>query len=86
METSEKGKVASSELVYLHFQNMKNKIRFHKKKHTNNNIIKFHLDKFHGYKELIEQVSEIHLAYKKFWLATVHLISLNHVELILYLM
>lgn len=34
METSEKGKIASSELVLLHFQNMKNKIRFHKK---NNN-------------------------------------------------
>lgn len=81
METSEKGKIASLELVLLHFQNMKNKIRSYKKKQH-----KFHLDKFHGYKELIEQVSEIHLAYKNFWPATVHLISLNHVELILYLM
>lgn len=49
-KASEKGKTASLELVLLHFWNTKSKIKSYRE-----NIIKFHLDKSHGYKELIEQ-------------------------------
>lgn len=77
-QTSERGKKASLEIVLLHFWNTKSKIKSNMK-----NIIEFHLDKFRGYKELIEQAlwaCEIHWAYKSIWASSVHIISLIHVK------